>query len=157
MSQSGKSPDQTGGFNLNVSCIHIVSHSDNDQLRFLGLTGCLYSRVRNRAPRWLLPILPAMPEPQNIDNFIGQFIPHFIITHDDAANITRQEFFKSYTKLRVLHELFRTRNKLSNDLCSRMRIDRNQKSMKPDQIPLSACGPSEFHLSRLLAQASIAA
>ena len=106
------------------------------------------------------PILPGVPEPQNIDGGLGDLITQFVVAYDHPPHIARREFFELSAQLWVDQQLRGAGDELLDDLGRGTRVYRGEEFMQTDEIALGAGGPFQGHgyagWSRPLAQLSMA-
>lgn len=75
-----------------------------------------------------------MPNSQDYDSGVGDFIPHLISSDDDAPDLARRVDIQSLANTGILDKSLCGMDKLLNNAHSRIRCNRLEKGMKSGEI-----------------------
>lgn len=92
-----------------------------------------------------LPILARVPEAEEVDGRFLDLISHFVMAHEESADLTRLELFEFFADARAVQEAGRSGDQRSHGACGRGPVDGRQELMESSEVGQCFAGPLQLH------------
>ncbi len=92
-----------------------------------------------------LAIFISVPQAQDENPLLCEFIAHFVLAYDQSSHFARREFFESFAAARMFAQLFGRCGERAHDLGGGLSVDVSQECMQPRDVPKRSASPLYPH------------